>query len=118
MSNGLICVLGGVAALAASTSPLRAGSITVPNGSFESPATSFVSINIDSWQKNPKPDWYVESGGFLWSQLTGIFKNTSAGSSDHLDNCDGNQALWLFAVPEVALFQDYNSIDWSNSVPT
>ncbi|PWU21657.1 MAG: hypothetical protein C5B50_01205 [Verrucomicrobia bacterium] len=93
------------------------GTINIPNYSFESPATSYVSINIDSWQKSPKPDWYQESGGFLWTQLTGIFKNTPPGSSDHIDNCDGNQALWLFAVPEVALFQDYDSTDWHNLPP-
>ncbi len=96
---------------------LLADTIPVPNGSFESPATPYVSINIDSWQKSPKPDDYIESGGFLWSQLTGIFKNTSSGSSDHIDNCDGSQGLWLFAVPQVALFQDYDSIDWRNLPP-
>jgi hypothetical protein len=94
-----------------------ADAINIPNNSFESPATTFVSINIDSWQKSPKPDWYQESGGFLWTQLTGIFKNTPTNSSDHIDNCDGNQVLWLFAVPEVALFQDYDSMDWHNQPP-
>src|SRR5262245_39645715 len=110
----------GFAALAlASTSvqPAAAGAINIPNNSFESPATSFVSININAWQKSPKPDWYQESGGFLWTQLTGIFKNTPATSADHIDNCDGNQALWLFAVPEVGLFQDYDSTDWHNLPP-
>jgi hypothetical protein len=106
------------ALLAFSTGLLQAAPITVPNASFESPATSFVSINIDSWQKTDKPDDYVESGGFLWTQLTGIFRNTPTNSSDHIDNCDGNQALWLFAVPQVGLFQDYDSIDWRNLPPT
>jgi hypothetical protein len=89
-----------------------AGPLTVPNASFELPTTDFVSINIDSWQKPPKPDWYQESGGFFWSQLTGTFKNPATNSADHIDNCHGNQAIWLFAVPEVALFQDYDSVDW------
>jgi hypothetical protein len=87
-------------------------SVPVPNHSFESPATSFVSINIDSWQKASKPDWYQEGPGFTWVQLTGAFKNTATNSPDHIDNCDGNQAIWLFAVPEVGLFQDYDSVDW------
>jgi hypothetical protein len=95
-----------------------AGPVTVPNGSFESPTTSFVSVNLDSWQKAPKPDWYVESGGFLRTQLTGLFKNTATNSPDHIDNCDGDQALWLFVVPEVSLFQDYDSVDWNDSVPS
>ena len=95
-----------------------AGPITVPNGSFELPATGFVSVDIDSWQKPPKPDWYVESGGFFWTQLTGIFQNPAPTSPDHIDNCDGNQAIWLFVVPEVGLFQDYDTVDWNNPAPT
>ena len=95
-----------------------AATIPVPNGSFESPLTPYVTINIDYWQKGKKPDWYQETGGFLWTQLTGAFKNTPEGSFDHLDNCDGDQALWLFVVPEVSLFQDYDSVDWNDSAPT
>src|SRR5262249_29890310 len=96
----------GLAALTLAVIPLQiasSGAISIPNNSFESPATPYVSINIDSWQKSDKPAWYQEGGGLLWTQLTGIFKNTPTNSSDHIDNCDGNQALWLFAVPEVAL---------------
>jgi hypothetical protein len=95
-----------------------AASVPVPNHSFESPASSFVSINIDSWQKTPKPDWYVEGGGFLWTQLTGAFQNTANSSPDHIMNCDGNQLIWLFVVPEVGLFQDYNSLDLDDPSPT
>lgn len=97
---------------------LRAETIPVPNSSFESPATLFVDLAIDSWQKTPKPDWYVESGGFTWSQLTGAFKNTPAGNFDHIDNCDGQQAIWTFAVPGAGVFQDYNSVDWNDAEPT
>jgi len=96
---------------------LQSATIPLPNGSFESPAIVFVDLNIDSWQKTPKPDWYVESGGFLWSQLTGAFKNTAAGSFDHIDNCAGDQAVWMFAVPGAGLFQDYNSVDWNDPAP-
>ncbi len=99
---------------------LQAATVAVPNGSFESPRTDYVDVNIDFWQKSARPDWYVESGGYLWTQLTGVFKNTPTNSpaGDHIDNCDGDQALWLFAVPEVALFQDYDSMDWNDSAPT
>ena len=107
-----------LAVLAICHAPLQAETISVPNGSFESPVTSYVTININNWQKGPKPADYEEAGGFLWSQLTGGFKNTPLGSFDYLDNCDGDQALWMFAVPEVSLFQDYNSVDWKNPVPT
>jgi hypothetical protein len=102
----------GVGVLAAFPINAIAGSVAVSNASFELPTTGFVSVDIDSWQKPPKPDWYQENGGFFWSQLTGIFRNTATNSPDHIDNCDGNQAVWLFAVPEVALFQDYDSVDW------
>jgi hypothetical protein len=104
--------------LTTSAPRLLAGTIHIPNHSFELPTTSFVSINIDSWQKTPKPDWYVEDGGFLWTQLTGAFKNNAPPSPDHIVNCDGNQAIWLFAVPEVGLFQDYDSMDLDDPAPS
>ena len=93
--------------------------ITVPNGSFESPAVLFtVNINIDSWQKSAQPSWYTDTNTYLWSQLTGEFKNTATNAPDHIDNCDGNQAIWMFVVPDVALFQDYDTIDYRSTVPT
>jgi len=104
-----------VLSLAVSVGSLRAEPIVVPNGSFESPATAFVNINIDFWQKSAKPDWYDEGGGFYWSQLTGAFKNPAPNNPDYIHNCTGNQAIWLFAVPEVGLFQDYDSVDWKGS---
>jgi hypothetical protein len=113
-----VAVISAVGFSALVPSSLRGGTIGVPGGSFESPQTPYVSINIDSWQKTAKPDYYDESGGFLWTQLTGAFKNTPVGSSDHIDNCDGDQAIWLFAVPEVGLFQDYDSVDWKDTSPT
>ena len=95
-----------------------AATINVPNHSFESPATSFVSILIDSWEKTPKPESYDESGGFLWTQLTGAFTNDLRNASAYISNCDGNQAIWLFAVPEVGLFQDHNSMDLDDPSPS
>jgi hypothetical protein len=98
--------------------PLQASTIIIPNGSFESPVVSFVDIQIDHWQKSPKPDWYNEGGGISWDQLSGTFKNQPPGTPSHLDNCDGEQAIWVFAVPQAGIFQDYNSTDGSNSVPS
>jgi len=97
---------------------LQAGPIIVPNQSFESPATPFVSLNFDSWQKTPQPVWWNEQDTGAWGNLIGIFKNTAPGSADHIDNCDGNQAAWLFANPEVGLFQDYDSMDWNDPAPS
>lgn len=118
MSRHIVVAALGVAISAAWNATLYAESISVPNHSFESPSTSYVNINIDSWQKSEKPSWYDEGGGFFWTQLTGTFKNTGATSADHIDNCDGEQAIWLFAVPEVGLFQDFDSTDWRNQPPT
>ncbi|MDB6034113.1 MAG: hypothetical protein JWM16_4451 [Verrucomicrobiales bacterium] len=103
--------------LAASTSLLHAETLIVPNGSFESPATTFLDNRIDGWEKAPRPIWYDESGGFYWDQLSGVFRNTDPGSPDHIDNCAQNQGLYLFAVPEAGIFQDYESKDWSTNGP-
>ncbi|HOX55349.1 MAG TPA: hypothetical protein PLC99_00490 [Verrucomicrobiota bacterium] len=118
MSRGfLVCMAMGLI-LAACGNRSRAEMILVPNASFESPDAPYVSVNVDSWQKVPKPDWYVESGGFLWDYNVGLFENPLTNTSGHIDNCDGNQAVWLFVVPEVALFQDYDSTDWRSPAPT
>jgi len=102
-SIGLVVV---ATVLAAWANPLQSASVYVLNGSFESPETSFVDVNIDSWEDSPKPWWYDESGGHLWEQLTGVFLSLPPEDPDSIDNCDGEQAAWLFAVPEVELFQD------------
>ena len=83
--------------------------IPTPNGSFELPATTFASPLIASWQKTAKPDWYDDqSGAFLWTQLTGEFTN-QPGSVSFIDNCDGGQAAWMFVIPEVGIYQDYDN---------
>lgn len=104
--------------LAAWAPPSGAAPIPIPNHSFESPGSNFVSVLIDSWQKTPQPDWYDQGGGFSWEQLTGAFKNTATNSPDHIVNCDGDQAIWLFAVPEAGLFQDYDSMDLDDTEPS
>jgi hypothetical protein len=62
--------------------------------------------------------WFDGQAEEAAKYYTGIFKNSPTNSSDHIDNCDGDQAIWLFAVPEVALFQDNNSVDWDDPAPT
>lgn len=89
----------------------------VPNGSFESPVAAFAEPPMDAWQKAPKPSWYDESGGFLWEQLMGQYLNTPYGSTNYLPNMEGRQAAWLFAVPGVAIFQDYDSVGGTNTSP-
>ncbi len=104
-TGGKAKLLAGLAGLSACVAGWAADELlVVPNGSFESPATPFVSLLIQSWQRTPKPGWYVEEGGFQWGQLTGIFLNTAPGAADHIEALDGQQAAWLFAVPEAGLF--------------
>ena len=96
---------------------LHADQLPLPNASFEGPATEFADPRIDAWSDVPKPFWFDETLG-TWDQLTGVFKNTAPGSADHIANCDGAQAIFLFAVPQVAIFQDYESMDWAHPAPT
>lgn len=93
-------ILGRVAA--------RAEAIAVPNGSFEEPATAFVDLRIDPWQRTEKPEWFDEGGGFLWGQLVGTFANTAPGKPDHIANLDGKQAAWLFAVSGAGVWQEWS----------
>jgi hypothetical protein len=101
----------GLLALGVWAGAIQAQNIPVPNGSFESPTPppGFPATPlIDSWQKAPQPAWYDPDafGGITWDQTTGVFPNTAEGSPDHIVNLDGSQAAYLFALPEVALFQE------------
>lgn len=107
----------GLLVIAAGTALPRAAIIEVPNASFESPGTDFVTNIITAWRKTAKPAWYDESGGFYWDQLFGLFLNPSPDDPRHIDNCDGNQALYLFAVPELGLFLDETCMDESGTTP-
>ncbi len=110
--------------LAAWTGTLQAGVISVPNASFESqPAPNpyvppYVELRVDSWQKTAKPAYWDETANGPWDQLVGLFANTPQGDPSHIDNCTGNQAIYLFSNPQVGIFQDYDSIDWSSSTPS
>lgn len=105
--------------LAAVCERVEAGPVTLllPGYSFEAPTTDYAQLIISWWQKTPKPATYNESGAFRWSQLTGVFKNTAPGEFDHLDNCEGNQAAWIFVVPQAGFFQDYDCTDFTHTTP-
>jgi len=100
-----------------SSGQLQAAPIDVPNASFESPQTDFVDTRLDFWQKTPKPAWWDENSYGPWDQLVGSFANVAPEDPRHIDNCHGNQAIWVFANPGVGLFQDYESSDWSGPNP-
>ena len=101
-------------ALAAWTGPVQAGPLFLPNTSFESPVVPPVSPyaipDMDAWQKSPQPGWYEPTNNYNtpWDYLMGTFYNVPF-PGVFIDNCDGSQAAFLFAFPEVAIFQDCSS---------
>jgi len=97
---------------AAAVSLVQAQSLNVANHSFESPEVlpPFpVDTRIDSWTKTPQPDWFEPQGGITWDQLSGVFPNTAPGTPNHIANLDGNQAVYLFALPQAGLSQVLDS---------
>ena len=90
----------------------------VPNYSFESQVTPFADPRVDSWQKPPQPDTFDPDIFGAWTNLAGVFANTPDTNGVFIDNADGSQLAYLFAYPQMALFQDISSTDWSNAVPT
>jgi hypothetical protein len=96
------------ALLTLSAGALHAGWIVIPNASFESPSSAPYLPYVDAWQQAPSPD----------AIQTGVFVNSEPGNPYRIDNCDGGRAAFLYAMPQVALFQDYDSTDWSNPAPT
>ena len=116
-------LLVGIAALAAWTAPLRAGTLYLPNASFESPVVPIdltpAIPDMDYWQKSPEPGWYASSpyGSYPWDSRMGTFYNFPSPDT-FIDNCDGYQAAFFFAFPDVAIFQDYDSIYGANTTPS
>ena len=108
----------GLLLLLARPGPVRAGNLYVPNSSFESVATQFADPRIDWWQKAPQPFSFDTNIFGAWDNLAGVFFNSPITNSDHIVNADGSQLGYLFAYPQTAIFQDYNSTDWSSGSPT
>jgi hypothetical protein len=99
---------------------LQAQPIAVPNYSFESPAAPsaypYVNIFVDSWQKATKPAYFdavEQNSGLLWDQTAAVFFGPGA-----YGNMPGIQGAYLFSFPQVSLFQDYESVDYNDAVPS
>jgi hypothetical protein len=113
----------GLAALLAWVCHSLAGPVGLPNASFELPVVPEVSPfaipDMDSWAKSPQPAWYYPSNNYdtPWEDLMGTFYNVPDPST-YIDNCDGIQAAFLFSVPGVAIYQDYDSIGGTNTTPS
>lgn len=110
MKRGGLCAAIAAGCVLVFVCGAAADSIPVANASFESPPVGYADPNIAKWRDAAKPWWYDESGGFLWDQLTGVFVNPGPGQEGHIDNCDGLQAAWMFALPEVEIFQDLTEV--------
>ncbi|MEI8288495.1 MAG: hypothetical protein WCH99_03410 [Verrucomicrobiota bacterium] len=94
------------------TLALHAGPVAVPNASFESPLAPRDSLYaipvLAEWQITPPPKGYDSSTNGTWEFNFGTFYNVPF-PGYFIDNADGEQAAFLFAVPDAGLFQDYNS---------
>ena len=97
-------VLGGIflTSVMASAAP-----VSLSNPSFELPSTGFVDTRVDGWAKTPAPVWFdpALAGGASWDQVSGVFANPPVGQATRKTNIDGNQALYLFALPTAGLTQ-------------
>jgi HpiC1 cyclase len=118
----LFGLAAGLAILLNSAVFLRGGMLSIPNASFESPpvppVAPYAAPDIDHWEKTPQPAWYnpADNSDTPWEYLMGQFYNVPF-PGQFIDNCDGSQAAFLFALPEAGLFQDYNSIYGTNTRP-
>jgi hypothetical protein len=93
-------VFGGVlvTGVLSATVVAQAASISVPNGSFESPdgATPFtVSTAIDNWTTYGEAPF--DTGGGPRSSATGVFRNVNPDSSLNFTNADQAQVAYIFS---------------------
>lgn len=121
MFKPLFCIRSIIATFCVMAGVSKAGTIYIPNSSFESPAVAPVSPyagpDMDSWQKTPQPVWFDPNSYGSWSNLSGEFYNVPF-PGVFIDNADGNQASFLFALPGVGYFQDYTSLSGTNTLPS
>jgi hypothetical protein len=95
--------------------PALSAPVPIPNGSFEDPALPllppYASPTISAWQKSPVPSWWTQAGytADQWNDSAGTFVNVNI-PGDYIDNCDGNQAAFMFApAPGYGLYQDLSA---------
>ena len=119
----LVSIMAGFAGLFASATLLHAGAIYIPNYSFETPAVPdappFADPLLDYWQETAQPDYYdpTDFDDTPWQYLVGEFYNDPSDGA-FIDNADGNQCAFLQSLPQVGIFQDYNSYSDTQPDPT
>jgi hypothetical protein len=96
---------------------LRAGDLYVPNFDFSLPDigtnSPYAAPVLEDWQESPQAAYYdpANFGGSPWMDLAGTFYNlpdftNAQGTNDtYIYNCDGVQAAFIFALPQVAIYQ-------------
>jgi len=129
MRKPLLAVALGLAVLLAGPGALRAGNLYVPNYSFELPDigtnSPYAAPVLDSWQNSPQPAWYIPADFYdtPWVDFAGTFYNlpnftnivftngawVTYSNVSWIDNCDGIQAVFLQAFPQVAILQEISA---------
>lgn len=116
----LIPALLGLAGLLTISDCLQAQPISVPNHSFETPNAPMVdpyaTTLVGSWQKPAKPAYFdaIETAyGIYWEQTTGQFFAPGV-----YGNMDGYQAAFVMSWPQAGIFQDYDTQDYNDAVPS
>jgi hypothetical protein len=110
----LLAAALGLAVLLAGAGALRAGNLYVPNYDFASPDIGtnapYAAPVLASWEESSQPFWYdpTEFDDTPWTDLAGTFYNV-AFPGEYIDNCDGVQAAFLFAIPQAAIYQDLSA---------
>jgi len=119
--RNLLAVVLGLTAMLAMAGTLRAGNLYVPNFDFASPDigtnSPYAEPVLENWQESAQPAYYnpADFGGSPWADLAGTFYNlpnftNSSGTNDtFIDNCDGVQAAFMFALPQMAISQDLDA---------
>jgi hypothetical protein len=111
-----------LAALAGSFLTVHAGTLYVPNFSFELPVVPdtfpYATNELSEWEETAQPEDYNPTNNFgsPWSELVGTFYNVAFPGS-FINNVNGVQAAFLSAYPGAGIFQDYDSIGGTNTVP-
>jgi hypothetical protein len=87
--------------------------VDVPNASFEEPRAprvppfarpAFSGFDDDDWLQTPLPPWWT-FGQLAWNQSAGVFFNVPDPEL-HITNADGEQVVFMFATPDLGIFQD------------
>src|SRR5258706_9685991 len=99
-----LSLVAGIIVLAGWPQAIQAGTIAVPNGSFELPPSAYADPMIDYWEQTPPYTF----------QATGVFSNQAPSDPTFIHNIDGVQAAFLANAPTVEISLDYTSVDWTN----